>query len=475
MAHDVFISYSSTDQTAALAVLHGLEARGIRCWIAPRDIPPGAIWARSIMEGISGCKALVVVFTASANRSEHVLNEVDAAVRKGAVVVPFRIENVFPDGAMEYHLRARHWLDALTPDLEAHVVQLADQLSRILAGPRPDPPTPPPRPMPADLPVRTPPPLRRSPWTRQRMLMVTGLVAVALVAGAWATRTRAVRDHAFTVREVSSGGGNATTLRVTAHGLRFFEGPSSTAEYFQREYAATFAAATTRYIKLELMLSYDAPGRSFQFPFACPVSQEGGAVVATVPLTATIQAAWDTSYHASGWGRTEPGWWTPGRYRVECRYGDELIARDWFTVEPGAPAVPNGAPTATAAGLSSVRARLRPLRLFESGGGIVAQDERLYAHRFAANTTRYVNVEATLAFDQAAQSIPASLVCRFLRGGTDEVGRVTLPYQIVAGETSRWTASGWGRGTPGSWAAGDYLVACDDGTVTLGQARFTVE
>lgn len=475
MAHDVFISYSSTDQTAALAVLHGLEARGIRCWMAPRDIPPGAIWAGSIMEGIAGCRSLVVVFTASANRSEHVLSEVDAAVRKGAVVVPFRIEDVFPDGAMEYHLRARHWLDALTPDLDAHVVQLADQLSRILTRPRPDPPTPPPRPMPADLPVRVRPATKPSPWTRRRAVTVASLAAVALAAAAWATRTRAVTEHAFTVREVSSGGGNETTLRVATHGLRFFEGPSATAEYFQREYTQTFAAASTRYIKVELMLTYDAPGRTFQFPFACPLSHEGGAVVATVPLTATIQATWDTSYHASGWGRAEPGWWTPGRYRVECRYGDELIARDWFTVVSGAPAVPDGAPTAKAVGLSSVHAKLLPLRLFESGGEAMPQDGRLYTHRFAASTTRYINVEATLAFDPAAKAIPASLVCRFLRGRTEELGRVTLPYRIGAGETSRWTASGWGRDTPGSWTAGDYLVACDDGTVTLGQARFIIE
>ena len=54
-------------------------------------------------------------------------------------------------GAMAYHLRARHWLDALTPDLAAHVGRLADQLRGILA--RDDAPTPtiPPQPIPADL------------------------------------------------------------------------------------------------------------------------------------------------------------------------------------------------------------------------------------------------------------------------------------------------------------------------------------
>ena len=47
MAHDAFISYSSKDKTIADAVCARLEARGIRCWIAPRDVRPGApVWGR---------------------------------------------------------------------------------------------------------------------------------------------------------------------------------------------------------------------------------------------------------------------------------------------------------------------------------------------------------------------------------------------------------------------------------------------
>jgi hypothetical protein len=38
MAHDVFISYSSKDKPVADAVCAGPEGRGIRCWVAPRDI-----------------------------------------------------------------------------------------------------------------------------------------------------------------------------------------------------------------------------------------------------------------------------------------------------------------------------------------------------------------------------------------------------------------------------------------------------
>ena len=46
MAHDIFISYAHQDRTIANAVCATLEAHGIRCWIAPRDILPGSDWGR---------------------------------------------------------------------------------------------------------------------------------------------------------------------------------------------------------------------------------------------------------------------------------------------------------------------------------------------------------------------------------------------------------------------------------------------
>ena len=49
MAHDVFISYSSKDKPAADATCAVLESKGIRCWIASRDIMPGSDWGEAIV------------------------------------------------------------------------------------------------------------------------------------------------------------------------------------------------------------------------------------------------------------------------------------------------------------------------------------------------------------------------------------------------------------------------------------------
>ena len=58
MAHDIFICHSSEDRAVAQALVAGLEKRGITCWVAPRDVMPGADYAQAIVGGISGAKAL---------------------------------------------------------------------------------------------------------------------------------------------------------------------------------------------------------------------------------------------------------------------------------------------------------------------------------------------------------------------------------------------------------------------------------
>ena len=54
------ISYSSRDREIADMICSHLESRNVRCWMAPRDIPPGADYAEAIVAGIQ--KQTLVVF-----------------------------------------------------------------------------------------------------------------------------------------------------------------------------------------------------------------------------------------------------------------------------------------------------------------------------------------------------------------------------------------------------------------------------
>jgi len=132
MAHDVFISYSTQDKAVADAVCAALETKKIRCWIAPRDVMPGIPYAKALLDGINQCQIFVLVFSADSNTSPQVMREVEIAVKKGTPIIPLRIEDVTPSGAMEYYLSVPHWLDAMTPPLERHLQKLANTVQALL-------------------------------------------------------------------------------------------------------------------------------------------------------------------------------------------------------------------------------------------------------------------------------------------------------------------------------------------------------
>lgn len=131
-SHDVFLSHSHKDKHVADAVCAKLESGGTRCWIAPRDLVPGQEWSEAIIDGINCCRVMVVIFSGHSNASAQVTREVERAINKGLVILPFRIEDVPMTKRLEYFLSASHWLDAFTPPLEAHIKTLHRSVDALL-------------------------------------------------------------------------------------------------------------------------------------------------------------------------------------------------------------------------------------------------------------------------------------------------------------------------------------------------------
>jgi TIR domain len=139
MAHDVYISYSHVDKAAADAACATLERAGIRCWIAPRDITPGDEWSAAIIKAIDQCRAMVLIFSQNANNSRQIRREVERAITVGIPLVPVRIEDVVPTESLAYFMGTVHWLDAMTPPFENHLLKLGDSLKGLLQARAPSP------------------------------------------------------------------------------------------------------------------------------------------------------------------------------------------------------------------------------------------------------------------------------------------------------------------------------------------------
>jgi formylglycine-generating enzyme required for sulfatase activity len=128
---EVFMSFSHVDQSVAEAACDSLEADGLRCWISPRDIVSGRSWDESSGKAIQDSRAVVLVLSASANKSERVLREIEHAAKCKVPVVTFRVQEV-PPGILSPHLRGPHKLDALTEPFESHLSRLCEVVRTVI-------------------------------------------------------------------------------------------------------------------------------------------------------------------------------------------------------------------------------------------------------------------------------------------------------------------------------------------------------
>lgn len=131
MRWDVFVSHASADAEAAVSLCTQLELLGLRAWIAPRDIGPGAHYAESIIDGLERSRAVLMLVSPAALSSPHVLREIERAVSLRRSLFPIRVADVQPEGALAYLLSGCQWLDRWRQDDPATARQLASALGAL--------------------------------------------------------------------------------------------------------------------------------------------------------------------------------------------------------------------------------------------------------------------------------------------------------------------------------------------------------
>ena len=127
---DVFVSYASQDTAVANSIVEGLESQGLKCWIAPRDVKPGAEYADAIVRAINDAKAIVLVMSGGAVASTHVGREVERAASKRKPIIAFRTDEAPLSAALEYFLSQSQWIDVPALGMKAALAKLAEAVGQ---------------------------------------------------------------------------------------------------------------------------------------------------------------------------------------------------------------------------------------------------------------------------------------------------------------------------------------------------------
>jgi TolB-like protein/Flp pilus assembly protein TadD len=135
VGRDVFVSYASQDAAVADAIVAALEKNGIRCWIAPRNVTPGALYADGIIRAINEAKVMVLVLSASAIASKHVGKEVERTSSKGRPIIALKVDAAPLTTTLEYFLSESQWIDAAALGISAATAKLTQAVRQALAAP----------------------------------------------------------------------------------------------------------------------------------------------------------------------------------------------------------------------------------------------------------------------------------------------------------------------------------------------------
>jgi hypothetical protein len=135
--HDIFISYHSTNQEVADAVVTSLEAAGVSCWIAHRDLPreaPSGEIARAVQERCAlESRALVLVLATPTHEWKQVLKEVEQASGEYVPIIVFRAVGVELPGDLVLPEEGRPLeLVEWAPPVESHLPRLVEVVRGLL-------------------------------------------------------------------------------------------------------------------------------------------------------------------------------------------------------------------------------------------------------------------------------------------------------------------------------------------------------
>ncbi|HEV7613663.1 MAG TPA: TIR domain-containing protein [Steroidobacteraceae bacterium] len=210
----MFVSYASPDAAVAGALVESLERHGIACWIAPRDVKAGAIYADAIVRAISGAKALVLVLSKDAIGSSHVGKEIERASSKKRPIITLRIDNAPLTPALEYFLSESQWIEARAEKKAPAYTSLIDAIRD------------PERAAPGINPAASPPagaaPAGHPKGLRNRILLATVLTVVAAALAyiiadkLWLSKRTTVAVTERTQSSSDTAGGSPARPRSTA-------------------------------------------------------------------------------------------------------------------------------------------------------------------------------------------------------------------------------------------------------------------
>lgn len=128
--YDVFISYSRSDREIADAICRELKSNGLKYWMDTK-IPGGEFFDDEIIAALEKSNIVILIFSKNSNASPHVTTEIANAFEMRKPIIVYRIDEIEPEGKMQYYLANKNWLDSF-PDYRTNLNTLITDAKRLI-------------------------------------------------------------------------------------------------------------------------------------------------------------------------------------------------------------------------------------------------------------------------------------------------------------------------------------------------------
>ncbi len=130
----IFISCADSTATvhAASTIVGHLEAKGLACFFAARDVARGAGHGATILSALKECALVLLVVSRDMDGSEQVLTEIDAAVSSRKSVLPVFIEDVVLNNDFRYYIGRKQWVIAYPGALDTYLEKIYRMVSECI-------------------------------------------------------------------------------------------------------------------------------------------------------------------------------------------------------------------------------------------------------------------------------------------------------------------------------------------------------
>lgn len=254
-------------------------------------------------------------------------------------------------------------------------------------------------------------------------------------------------------------GSDVSFLNGSVTSIRMFESGRDLTAYERRKYEDTFVASQARYICWELQLAFPRPNSRIEFEIGARYHGSDGKLLFNQTHNSHILADWTTSIHSRGWGSDQPGFWKPGRYRVDICVNEQVVGSRQFEVTGQAGQLYGNSGDGTVSGtIPLIQAKVNVLKFFESEFNTPPANEWIFANSFSRAGTRYIYWALFFEYPAQGRRVDFKIDSVWYRPDGSVLARQVTPTYVEPQWTSSNCSNGWGAMIPGTFMPGTYRV-----------------